>query len=893
MRTDQMVRIIVHDHADAYVCEMDPAQVASATIIEAVNGEHSLTITTAQELGKGDRLTVRDAMGRWHEYVVLGIESRHAEGGLVLHEHYCVWSLQYDLSGTYINNQYGCGVVPGKPSVPQTARKALECALGGTSRWTIGTVSVTTMSSASFYRRSGWDGLKTVLERWGGELQATITVSATGVVTRAVDLLQHVGKSTATRRFDYGADLTGIRRTFADDVWPCRIVPLGKSVETDAGGYTRRPSIESVNGGVAWLQDDAMVPSVRVPNGSGGWEYPTVIVKNDTYEDPADLKAWATAHIRDYTTPTVSYEANVAQFAEAGLDPHGVALGDEVAIVDRTFGEGGLRLAARVTKIKRDLMDPARAELTIGNADVSLAAQLGDITREVQELASQVASGSEFQSSSAYMDAIIERLNTEINATGGYWYIVPGYGTRTYDVPVSDPAVGAEASQVVEVRGGTIRIANSRDSSGNWEWRTVIQSGLIAADVLNADNIRAGRIASFDDKSFWDLDTGMFERGLTLEPLIDVASVTLQYSGSGQAVGGMVNALAHRDYVVAISSTLEDVGLLVAHLTTTQNFHLSNMETRFENAGTTEDGLYRHTALIRTYTRSGSMQLRFSINNEMSLEGAVLSNVRLYLVPDTGSGVMQFSLRSADGLDTLAATMTGSDIRLSDGTIQSILNPRKLALNYDTKTKFGAGLTIGEAPNNSTYYPNYGWHFIVLDDKRLQIGYEGLIEGQKRDHHMTLEYVLDEDNLYQMCMRLSSIHYMILSSKRLDTDDIAKAIETEISSDSSTVSSTSLASLSGTHVARRAGRTVSVYITELTLLEALSNNTYSGTLCTVPEGYRPPTSVYTLAVHAGSPGFGGSYFRIGTNGAVTLRNESGAAIPRSSVFAMTVTYVMA
>jgi hypothetical protein len=134
---------------------------------------------------------------------------------------------------------------------------------------------------------------------------------------------------------------------------------------------------------------------------------------------------------------------------------------------------------------------------------------------------------------------------------------------------------------------------------------------------------------------------------------------------------------------------------------------------------------------------------------------------------------------------------------------------------------------------------------------------------------------------------------MILSSKRLDTDDIAKAIETEISSDSSTVSSTSLASLSGTHVARRAGRTVSVYITELTLLEDLSNNTYSGTLCTVPEGYRPPTSVYTLAIHAGSPGFGGSYFRIGTNGAVTLRNESGATIPKRSVFAMTATYVMA
>lgn len=660
MRADQLVRIIVHDHADAFVCDLDPAKVASAVLVEEVNGEHSLTITTEQELGKGDRLIVRDGMGTWHEYVVLGIESRHVEGGLVLHEHYCVWSIQHDLSATYIDDQFGCGVVPGHASVPQPARRALECALEGTNRWSIGTISVTAQSSASFYRRSGWDGLKTVLERWGGELQATITVSTTGVVGRAVDLLEHVGASTATRRFDYGADLTGIKRTLADEVWPCRIVPLGKSSETEAGGYTRRPGIASVNGGIPWVQNDSMVAATRLPDGSGGWEYPTSIITNDTYEDPADLKAWALEHIGDYTTPTVTYEASVAQFAEAGLDPHGVALGDAVAIVDRTFGEGGLRLMARVTKIRRDLCDPAKAELTIGNADTSLAAQLGDISRTLAELGSQVASGSEYQSSSAYMDAIIGRLNDEINATGGYWYIVPGLGTRTYDVPVSDPAVGAEASQVVEVRGGTIRIANTKDQAGNWEWRTVVESGEVIADNVRALNVNAGLIQSYDGSSFWDLDTGVFERALIMAPKL-TSSSTIAF-GSWRGTSANLSITAGRSYIVVYETSNTGREPRVVAVQDAYTF-VPLTALQQSSVVRTSGGTATCVALLYAPV-TGSDNVMFKANPSTTGTDSV-TNVRVYEVPDEGDGVIGFRLKSEDGRDEFLTQLAGGHIRLS------------------------------------------------------------------------------------------------------------------------------------------------------------------------------------------------------------------------------------
>ena len=503
----QMVRIMVFDRLDHYLCDIEPGQVIDIPYTDEVNGEHSITIKTTQSLEKTDRLLIRDGMGVWHEYVVLGIVATHDSGPTVVNEYYCIWSLQYDLSATFINGPYDCGLVPGHASVPQPPRRALEVAIGSTTRWVVGTITVTTMAAASFYRRSGWEGLQTVIEKWGGEIQATITVGTDGVVTRAVDLLAHVGSSEATRRFDYGHDIKGIKRTVSDDVWACRIVPLGKAQETENGGYTRRPSIESVNGGVMWIQDDEVVPYVRIKNPQGEWEYPTIIVLNDTYEEPADLLAWAIEHKSEYTRPKVTYQASLAQFVRAGLHPHGIALGDEIVAVDRTFGDGGLRITARVVKIVGNLLDPRDTTLTIGNIGTSFTDHFTSLSRQVNQVAETVSRTQQYQSTAAYVDNLLSRINDEVNATGGYFYITQGEGVRTYDRAVTDPLVGAEATQVVEMRGGNIRIANSRTSGGDWDWKTLLQSGHILAELVTAAQITAGYIGS-PSGDYWDLDSG-------------------------------------------------------------------------------------------------------------------------------------------------------------------------------------------------------------------------------------------------------------------------------------------------------------------------------------------------------------------------------------------------
>ena len=511
----QMLRVIVYDRMDAYVCDIDPTQILDLTAVDEINGEHSVTIKTTQELAKTDRLLIRDGRGHWHEYVVVGLVGEHGgrRVGGVVHEYYAVWSLQYDLSATYVDDLYGAGVVPGHASRPQVPRVGLECALEGTSRWSIGTITLENMGSASFYRMSGWDGMKTVIENWGGELGATITVGLDGVVSREVDLLAHTGSVTPTRRFDYGGDLTRIKRTVSDDVWPCRIVPLGKSQETEAGGYTRRPGIEEVNDGIPWVQDDEAVPYTRIPDGQGGYEYPTVIIKNDVYEEPADILSWAIDNVNAYTRPQVTYEADLQQLVDAGLDPHDVSLGDEVIVVDRTFGTEGLAIQARVIKVEQSLLVSTQTKLTIGNASTSMASQLGSMAREIQHANDGTAASTAYQSTAMYLQELLDRLNAEANATGGYFYVTQGQGARCYDAPVSDPTVGAEANSAVDIGGGTIRIANTKED-GEWVWRTVFTSGHIASELVTAAEIQTGYITGAGGTHI-DLDAGTVQLGPT------------------------------------------------------------------------------------------------------------------------------------------------------------------------------------------------------------------------------------------------------------------------------------------------------------------------------------------------------------------------------------------
>ena len=109
-------------------------------------------------------------------------------------------------------------------------------------------------------------------------------------------------------------------------------------------------------------------------------------------------------------------------------------------------------------------------------------------------------------------------------------------------------------------------------------------------------------------------------------------------------------------------------------------------------------------------------------------------------------------------------------------------------------------------------------------------------------------------------------------------------------STSTTATRGSAASSIGVNSVRKYGNVVSVTLAEIKLASSLSSGSTTGTVATVPTGYRPATNVYAAIGSTGA--HGGSYARIATNGVVTIRNSSGSSIATSAQLCFTLTYVI-
>ena len=518
-----MKRFIVFDRQLQPLFDLD-GRITEAMRYERINGEHKLDVKTTQPLEEGLRILVRDGTLKWREWVVDEPDEHKQDYDIVEGSYGCTWSVQYDLSTVS-----GGELWPGTYT-PITAGAALAMVLAVQSRWEVGRVTVTGTAGTSLFDGSVWDYLGKLVEVWGGEMEPRIVVdSSLGVTHRYVDWLAHVGSETATRRFDYGEDCTRIRRRPKPGPRYCGIRPRGGSTATDQDGvdYSNRvgieeePSCEGHDLGSPYLYDLAAKDDFKRPDGHGGYEYPTLTVTYDS-EDPEEILGLAQVDLHTYTRPEVSYEADVLQFAAAGMDAHGVALGDYVHVVDRKFGVAPLRLEARVMKVRVSMLDESDIKLTIGSFN-RLEETIGELVRATTQGIERRIGTIEAGGTIVYLNELLQQLNDELNVLGGHTYIVDGYGLISYDIAVDDPLIGYNsstgtwASHVTQIMGGGIRIANSKKPSfsgiNDWNWRTLIVSGHIASELVTAVQITAGFIGNANGSFFLDLENDALSIG--------------------------------------------------------------------------------------------------------------------------------------------------------------------------------------------------------------------------------------------------------------------------------------------------------------------------------------------------------------------------------------------
>lgn len=504
----------------------------------ATDGTDTLDITTIGEINKDERIVFKDSMGRWAEYLCQSTQTTRA-AGMPVTVAYCTGSIA-ELSRTYIED---------KRNRNANAKACLAKALEGT-RWTVGTVETGTLTGTadlSFYHCTVLDAVQKTADTYGLEVQTEVQPDPTGnrIGQRIIHLLEHRGSTNTTKRFEYGKDLTQIKRDIDSGDVITRLYGWGKGIEQTndqgevTGGYGRKISFADVNNGKPYIQDDNALANWGIVGADGTKHHSEASVDFPDCEDPKELLNLTKAALKTRTTPTVSYTADVTALGQAGYDPEGTDVGDSVQIIDTSFATP-LRLEGRILQIEEDLAGSlADTKITLGNIRQTYTQRLAAQQQALDKLVSNSGAwNSAAGGTGPYMKDLIDRINQIMNATGGYTYLKPGQGIYVYDKPEDQTP-----TQCIHIGGGYWRIADHKKPNGDWDFRALANGKGVFADTLFT-----GRLSDAAGLNYWDMDTGEF----SLSARSTIGGKTAQQYADG-AVSG---AKTYVEAIMAYGSNL-------------------------------------------------------------------------------------------------------------------------------------------------------------------------------------------------------------------------------------------------------------------------------------------------------------------------------------------------
>lgn len=504
----------------------------------ATDGTDTLDVTTIGEINKDERIVFKDSMGRWAEYVCQSTQTARA-AGMPVTVAYCAGGIA-ELSRTYIED---------KRNRNANAKACLAKALEGT-RWTVGTVETGTITGAAdlaFYHCTVLEAVQKTADTYGLEVQTEYQPDPTGnrIGQRIIHLVEHRGSTNTTKRFEYGKDLTQIKRDIdAGDVIT-RLYGWGKGIEQTneegeaTGGYGRKISFADVNNGKPYIQDDQALANWGIVGADGTKHHSEASVDFPDCEDPKELLNLTKAALKTRTTPTVSYTADVTALGQAGYDPEGTDVGDSVQIIDTSFTTP-LRLEGRILQIEEDLAGSlADTKITLGNIRQTYTQRMAAQQQALDKLVSNSGAwNSAAGGAGPYMKDLIDRINQIMNATGGYTYLKPGQGIYVYDKPEDQ-----NPTQCIHIGGGYWRIADHKKPNGDWDFRA-----LANGKGIFADTVFTGRLSDAAGLNYWDMDTGEF----SLSARSTIGGKTVQQ----YADGAVSDAKTYAEAIMAYGSNL-------------------------------------------------------------------------------------------------------------------------------------------------------------------------------------------------------------------------------------------------------------------------------------------------------------------------------------------------
>ena len=396
------------------------------------------------------------------------------------------------------------------------------------SRWQLGSVNVQRNYTGNFYYVTRKEAISKLIEATQIEIKPRLEFSRGKITGRYLDVFTRLGGRNG-KVFVHGRDLLTVSEKKSQGAIYTAVVGRGKGEETDTGGYGRRITFKDV----VWTksrgnavdkpagQEYVEIPAMTELYGFEKGTKPRIkIVEFQDETDKEKLLRLSYEWLEKNSRMQVEYSAKV-------LNVGNLELGDTVGIFNPKLG---IKYETRVFKVKRNLVDNKLTEFGIGDKVTT-----SPFSRTI-ELAKEMKN---FQDDTVYwLDKIRERLSDKLINEDGYNYDLKA--DNEYKVPAGyysfDKPIDQNPTKVVYMGAGKIAIANSKKPTGEWNWKTFLDGTGATLDLINTGVLRAGRIQSADESSYWDLDTGEFH----LEQSAITEAVKTAVSGKVQEIVGEV-----------------------------------------------------------------------------------------------------------------------------------------------------------------------------------------------------------------------------------------------------------------------------------------------------------------------------------------------------------------
>lgn len=440
-------------------------------------------------------------------------------------------------------------------------------------RFSLGTVSVTADGTVSAYYQSVWSALEEAAEAYGVNIIPYYTFANGLVSGRYIDIAAAVGEDKG-RIFELGDDMTGIRVTYDDSNIKTALYGRGRGVEiesedSDEVSYGRRLTFADVVWSVAdgdpvdkpegqeWVGDPA---SLAAFGRDGRNRFGFAIFEDVTDAETLLQKTWE--QLQAQSVPAISISASVVDTERMmGRAHEAVRLGDPVLV---RIPKRKLDIRANVTAIVRDYIHPEATRLTIANATaVTTGTSAGKIMKAVQETVTGVSAKSDVwdRAGEAFdINGVMNVMHNQIISTTGNWYTDPDSGAIMM--------VSSDGTKAMMLNGSGWMIANGKNSSGEWIWRTAA-----TGEGIVADRITSGSLVLGNNMTVGGTGTTMTGTSLKIEHSNISGTSYTQIDGSGlkmvrngttvggfYSVGGSYITASQALYNPSVSAFRADIG---------------------------------------------------------------------------------------------------------------------------------------------------------------------------------------------------------------------------------------------------------------------------------------------------------------------------------------------